>query len=219
MAGGRPELHWPSTPIIKNEGALRDFLKLCGGVLLPGGADIEPIRYGENRHPKLGPTNFDLDEGQLAIVRILLKESIPTLAICRGLQVVAVAAGAKLYQDLPSQYQSKIRVNHRIAQPKDALAHWVHVADGSRLSKICGATRFEVNSRHHQAVREGSVADMIGPFKIVAHASDGVIEGLELCGHPFFVAVQWHPENLVDGHSPSQNLFRAFLRASGGTER
>jgi len=208
--GGDPELRLPEPEIAADGKKLSSFLNPYKGVLLPGGADIDPYYYGEEPHPKSRPARPDLDKGQLAVARILIREFIPTLAICRGLQVVTVAAGGTLYQDLPSLYESKIKVKHRISEP-EALAHPVDADKGSRLADICGATRFEVNSRHHQAAREGKTAGRIGPLRIAARAPDGVIEGMEIPAHPFFLAVQWHPENLVKTHAPSQNLIRAFI--------
>ncbi len=210
LAGGDPVRDWPTPEMIKSEKFLKVFLRLYGGVLLPGGTDIQPKLYGQEPLPKLGPTDRELDEGQLAIARMLIKHSIPTLAICRGLQVAAVAAGAALYQDLSSERPG---VNHLISEPKDALAHGVDLVLDSRLAGLCGLPSFQVNSRHHQAVREGRTAGQVGPFRIAARAPDGVVEGMELPEHPFFVAVQWHPEDLVASHPPSRRLFEVFVAA------
>jgi putative glutamine amidotransferase len=213
FAGGEPDLRLPGPEISGDKERLCDFLSFYHGVLLPGGADIDPAEYGEPPHPKLGKSDHTLDTGQLAVARILLEDRRPTLAICRGLQIAAVAAGGTLYQDLPDQYESTVKIDHQIKEPKDALIHEVGLEAGGRLAEICGEVRFDVNSRHHQAAREGTAAGRIGPLRIAARADDGVIEGLEIPGHPFFLAVQWHPENLVDAHPPSQNLLRAFVQA------
>ena len=209
--GGEPELGWPKPEVRDHEESLKLFLKRYNGILLPGGADIDPRFYGEGRHIKLGVVEEGLDEGQLAIARVALADEWPTLAICRGMQVAAVAVGATLYQHLSSQMPSKI--NHDSSQSKEKLVHEVEVLDGTRLARLCGADRFKVNSRHHQAVREGPVPDQIGPFNAVAWAPDGVIEGMEHPTHPFLVAVQWHPENLVSRHPPSHWLFQGFIEA------
>jgi len=211
LAGGDAELGWPSPDVRDNEHSLKQFLKRYRGILLPGGADIDPRFYGENRHEKLGAIEAGLDEGQLAVARMALTDDWPTLAICRGMQVMAVAAGASLYQDLPSEWPSP--VNHQPSQPKETLTHQVEVLDGSRLAKLSASDKFPVNSRHHQAVREGPVPGQVGPLHAVAWAPDEVIEGMEHPTHPFLVGVQWHPEDLVGSHRPSQWLFLAFIEA------
>ena len=210
-AGGEPELILPTKETAKDDKALKDFLRKYHGILLPGGVDIEPWRYEEKPHENQGRTDFALDEGQLAVARYVLRENLPTLAICRGLQIMGVAVGSRLYQDLPSQRPSE--VNHNILEPKDHLAHEVIVENGSLLARHCGSTQFRVNSRHHQAVRESVETENIGPFRIVARATDGIVEGIELASHRFLVAVQWHPENLVSNHIPSKRLFRGFVDA------
>ncbi len=211
LTGGEPELGWPKPEARDDKDALRHFLKRYNGILLPGGNDIDPEFYGEKPHPKLGPLDRELDLGHLALARAALEFEWPILAICRGMQVAAVAVDVALYQDLPSQFPSG--VEHNIREPKDALAHDVEALDGSRLAGLCKANSFPVNSRHHQAVREGPVPDRVGPFQVAAWAPDGVIEGMEHPGHPFFVAVQWHPENLVPTQASSRGLFEGFLKA------
>jgi putative glutamine amidotransferase len=191
--------------------AVRDLVRAFDGILFPGGADIEPKHYREPAHTSAGPFDPELDEGQFALARHVLEDDIPALWICRGLQLLGVAAGASLYQDLPSERPSEI--DHNPKRPKDHLAHEVEIVAGSRLAGAAGETRFRVNSRHHQAVREASGSDAIGRFAVVARAPDGVIEGLEGPGARFRIAVQWHPENLVPAHQPSRGLFAAFLAA------
>jgi putative glutamine amidotransferase len=216
-AGGDPEVAWPGAESRDEEKALRSFLGKFRGVLFPGGADIEPRRYGEAAHEKLGPTDPELDEGQFAIMKLVLNGELPALAVCRGLQVLAVAAGGALYQDIPSQRRSAL--SHSIPNPKDFLAHRVFVAEGSRLAALSGALDFEVNSRHHQAVRgDAEYPGRVGALVVTARVRDGLIEGLELPSHPFLIAVQWHPENLVvsseDAASrPARSLFSGFVEA------
>ena len=127
------------------------------------------------------------------------------------MQVLGVAAGGTLIQDLPSQHPSS--VVHSIKNPEDFLAHEVEAIGNSRVADLCGATHFAVNSRHHQAVRDGG-GTAIGPFRIAARAADGVAEAMEIDGHPFLVAVQWHPENLIGGHASARGLFRGFIAAA-----
>lgn len=150
--GGNPIREWPPMDALSDDSAMEEFLRQYQGVLLPGGIDIEPWRYGEDPHKNLGSTDRDLDEGQLAIARFVLNYDFPALGICRGLQILAVAAGATLYQDIPSQRASCI--SHQILDPKDHLAHEVALLEGSRLAHVSASCRFLINSRHHQAVRD-----------------------------------------------------------------
>jgi putative glutamine amidotransferase len=210
-SGGDPDRRWLSASMRHEKALVEGFLAAYDGVVLPGGADIDPRHYGEGPRPEMGATNAELDEGQLAAARVLLRCRIPVLAICRGMQLLAVAAGGTLIQDLPSQKPSPI--SHNVKNPKDYLAHDVEVETSSRLAALCGAGRFAVNSRHHQAVRERA-GEPVGSCRIVARAADGVPEGMEDLGHPFLVAVQWHPENLVYGNAQAMALFRGFIEAA-----
>jgi len=212
-AGGEPELALPSEETAKNGGALKDFLRPFQGILLPGGADVNPRFYGEDAHKETRIAEASLDEGQLAVARFVLREGLPTLAICRGLQVMGVATGVTLYQDLPNQRPSDINHDEK-DKPKNHLAHEVVVEDDSFLRRLSGSARFLVNSRHYQAVRENGEAGCIGPFRIVARAPDGIVEGMELASSRFLVAVQWHPENLfLAGDPQAEGLFRGFVEA------
>jgi putative glutamine amidotransferase len=167
----------------------------CAGLLLPGGADVGPDRYGEDGHPTVTDVDVARDEYEIALVRAALEAGVPILAICRGLQVMNVAAGGSLIQDIPSQVGTA--VPHQVSTPKDQIAHDVSVVPGSRLAALMGGAaaggRLPVNSRHHQAVKR------IAPgFVVTAEAPDGVIEALERPESRFCVGVQWHPENFVE---------------------
>jgi putative glutamine amidotransferase len=213
LAGATPVRDWPRMEVIGDHEGLRAFLHSFDGLLLPGGADVEPEHYGEVRHG-CEATDAELDRVQLALARLILGDGFPTLAICRGIQVLGVAAGGGLYQDLPSQHPSA--VNHRVKEPKDALAHAVELDPASRLAAVSGSTNLAVNSRHHQAVRDGTgenEREWVGPLRIVARAPDGVVEGLEHPRHSFVVAVQWHPENLVGSGTEALRLFEEFVEA------
>ncbi len=214
-AGGDPELDLPDPTERATLDAVREFLHPYRGILFPGGADIDPAWYGAGKHPKLGKVDGELDAGQFALARIALAADLPLLGICRGLQLLAAAVCQPLIQDLPSERPDS-KIEHVIMEPKDRLAHAVDLDPASRLAEISGGNRFEVNSRHHQAAQEDpAAADRIGPFRITARASDGVVEGLEDPRGRFLVAVQWHPENLTPAHAPSGSLFRAFVEACG----
>jgi putative glutamine amidotransferase len=185
----------------------------CAGLLLTGGADVAPERYGEARHSTVADVDTARDEYEIALVQAALAAGLPVLAICRGLQVMNVAAGGSLIQDIPSQVGTA--VPHQVQNPKDAVAHDVSIVPGSRLAALMGIAvvggRLPVNSRHHQAVRR-----IAAGFVVTAAAPDGVIEALELPQARFCVGVQWHPENFVESRtflSLFAGLVSAALRA------
>jgi putative glutamine amidotransferase len=209
LAGADARRAWPVAG--RFPGSVGDWLAEYDGVVLPGGVDVMPSLYGEEPHPMIGDTDEELDRVQVALANHALATGFPLLAICRGAQVLGVAAGGTLYQDLPSQRPSV--VNHQIREPKDALAHEVKVDAASQLAGVTGLTRFSVNSRHHQAVRCDE--EWLGPLRVVARAPDGLVEAVEHPMHPFLIGVQWHPENLAAGHVEALALFRGFVVACG----
>lgn len=177
------------------------------GLLLSGGDDLDPALYGAAPHPKLGPLDPPRDAFELALYRAARAAGRPVLAICRGMQLVNVAHGGTLIQDLPSEQLGPIR--HAAGGPRDARAHPVHLTAGSRIAAACGDTDFTVNTFHHQAVARlgaGLVATGVAP--------DGVLEACETTEGPWMVAVQWHPEELTATAGPDTALFTAFLRAA-----
>jgi putative glutamine amidotransferase len=172
---------------------LPDALDGCDGVLLTGGVDVDPTEYGDDtRHAtlELDPTR---DRYELAIARTALDRDLPLFAICRGAQVLNVAAGGTLIQDIPSQQPTDL--NHALTEPKDAVVHDVAIAPASCLAvllapRLNAGGRVSVNSRHHQSVRA------VAPgFVVSATAPDGVIEAIEKPDARFCLGVQWHPEN------------------------
>ena len=187
----------------------------CDGVLLTGGADVDPAEYGEpDRHPsvELEPAR---DRYELALAREALKRDLPLLAICRGAQVLNVAAGGTLIQDLPSTEPSALGHTETAGQPKDAIAHDIRVAPDTCLSLLLtggstGAATLEVNSRHHQSVKDAAPG-----FVVSATAPDGVVEAIEKPDARFCLGVQWHPENFWQtGRFGS--LFEGLVRAAKG---
>jgi putative glutamine amidotransferase len=165
----------------------------CDGVLLTGGADVDPIEYGDTtRHPavELVP---ERDAYELRLARLALARDLPLLAICRGAQVLNVAAGGTLIQDIPSEHPTTLA--HTITEPKNAIAHDVTVVPDTCLALLVAGPRphggrLAVNSRHHQSVK-----DTAPGFIVSATAPDGIIEAIERPGAQFCVGVQWHPEN------------------------
>lgn len=197
-AGGVPVL----VPPMEDPSALRELLGLLDGLVFPGGLDVDPARYGAPRDPT---TEVDpvVDALELEVAAWTVARDQPVLGICRGQQLLNVALGGSLIQDLP-----KAPVLHRQAAERHELSHLIRVAEGSRLVEILGGTTVEVNSFHHQAV------DRLGRgLRPVAWAPDGVVEGLESDEHAWLLTVQFHPEDLVGHHEPSRRLFRAFVEA------
>lgn len=184
------------------------------GLLLTGGGDVDPVFYGEDRHPSVQDAEPGRDEFEVDLARRALESDLPVLAICRGAQVLNVAAGGSLLQDIPSVVGDAIR--HTVGTPKNAVAHPVSVVPGSRLEQALGtavdtAHICRVNSRHHQAVARlgaGLVASAVAP--------DGVIEAIEKPEAAFCVGVQWHPENFCETGEFS-SLFQALVRAAAET--
>jgi len=184
------------------------YLAGLAGVCLSGGPDVDPDSYGAERHPKTGPTQPAIDRFELAVVREAERLGMPLLAICRGAQVLAVAHGGDLIQDVADEMAGPVR--HRREDPGDPVVwHPVDIEPGSLLATAVGSERIDVNSFHHQAPRR--VGDGL---RVVAVAGDGVIEGLEVPGAAFELGVQWHPEGIAD--RPEQAaLFAAFVDAAG----
>lgn len=178
------------------------------GILMPGGADVNPARYGEAPTKGLGDVDDDLDSLELALVRSALDRRLPVFGICRGHQVVNVAMGGTLYQDLVQDGATGFAHTTDPALGRDHLAHAIEVRAGTRLQALLGASRLEVNSFHHQAVRR--VAPGLGVSAV--SPADGVIEGLESADGRI-LTVQCHPEELTN-HGWARALFSGFVAAA-----
>jgi putative glutamine amidotransferase len=204
QAGARPR-------VLETGESPRKVIGEIDGLLLTGGGDVDPVFYGEDRHPAVDDAEPGRDEFELDLARRAMTEDLPVLAICRGAQVMNVAAGGSLVQDIPSAVGGPLQ--HTVATTRDAIAHDVAVTAGSRLERalgtaIDGARTCRVNSRHHQAVsRLGK--DLVA----TATSPDGVVEAIEKPDAAFCVGVQWHPENFCRTGEFSP-LFAAFVAAA-----
>lgn len=203
-AGGLPVLIPPDL----DEPALRGIFARLDGLLLSGGGDIDPQAYRAAASPAVGGVDPARDRVELALVRWALDTAKPVFGICRGLQIMNVAGGGSLYQDIADNPAAQ-RHTFYPDFPFDRLSHPVEIIPDSRLARIVNGTTIAVNSMHHQACHK------IAPgLAVVARAPDGMVEALEAPDHPFALAVQWHPEAL-----PSQDeqraLFRALVEAAG----
>jgi putative glutamine amidotransferase len=191
---------------------LRAIYDHLDGIFLPGGVDMDPASYGTDRHELCGRTDPPRDHVELEFARWAMADGKPLLGVCRGMQVVNVAAGGKLVQDCGELFPGSIKHDYfpGAGWERDHLAHSVRIAEGSRLHEAFGVLDSPVNSMHHQGLGdlgEGLVA--------TAWAPDGLIEAVESAREDhFLVAVQWHPEMLIDGHAGTRRLFEAFITAA-----
>ncbi len=178
------------------------------GILFTGGGDVDIRRFNGRPHDRVSDVDEARDELEITLAQQAARSGQPFLGICRGAQVVNVALGGSLFTDVPDQYGRSVRHDWFPKIRRDHLAHRVTVDPGSRLAQILGTQEVEVNSIHHQAVEN------IAPgLTVTGHAPDGLVESLELDGHPFGILVQWHPEWLPD-QEPMRRLFKAFAGAA-----
>jgi putative glutamine amidotransferase len=196
-------------PIGVDEDTLERIYSLLDGLLLPGGDDMSPKRYGEAPNPNLGEVDPERDELELRLAKWALEDGLPLLGICRGMQVLSVLGGGTLYQDLPTQQETSL--SHDVPGfGREHLAHAISLEPGSRLARIMGCTVAQVNSFHHQGIR-----DMPSGFAVSARSSDGLVEGMEIPGDRFAVGVQCHPEEIWNKTAPEfAKLFTAFVEAA-----
>lgn len=190
--------------------AVGTILGTVAGVVLTGGEDVDPAEYGTAMHPRANPPHRARDKCELAVARQARALGLPTLGICRGIQVINVALGGTLIQDIPSERPSSIE--HDSNAERSTRVHEVQIDGDSMLAQAVGATSITVNSYHHQAI------DQPAPhIRVTARAPDGIIEGIESTGdHWWMLAVQWHPEDLAADDKPwDRGLFRAFAEAVG----
>jgi putative glutamine amidotransferase len=191
---------------------LQEIFDRLDGVFVTGGVDVDPASYGEEKSPLCGATDPDRDAVEIALLRHALERQLPVFAVCRGIQILNVACGGTLYQDVSAQVPAALKHDFfpTPEQPsRKYLAHDVAVRPGSRLGEILRETVVPVNSMHHQAIK-----DLAPALAATAHAPDGVIEGVEGQGGQYLVAVQWHPEELTDAHPGMARLFSTFADAA-----
>lgn len=185
---------------------LDEVLVRVDGLLLIGGGDIQPALYGENPHCRLGTVVTERDQSDLKLLKEALKQELPVLAICRGMQVLNVLLGGSLYQDIPSELERAIQ--HAQKSSRFEKIHPVTMMEGTKLFSITGG-EIMTNTFHHQSVKN------LGKGLIVsARAPDGIIEGIEHPDYDFCLGVQWHPEETaIHGDIASLKIFEAFIEA------
>ncbi|MBV8527892.1 MAG: gamma-glutamyl-gamma-aminobutyrate hydrolase family protein [Candidatus Dormibacteraeota bacterium] len=191
-------------PLTADEDRTHALYERCDAVCLAGGFDVAPERYGEHAQEGFGVESApELDAVELSLTRWAVGDGVPVLGICRGAQVLNVALGGTLWQDIAGQVDGALQHN---AAEHTVLVHPVELAPGSRLRDIVGARTIEVNSVHHQAIR-----DVAPSLRVTAHAPDGIVEAVELPDHLFAIGVQSHPEELTAQHPWASRLFEEFI--------
>jgi putative glutamine amidotransferase len=204
-AGGTPVIIPPVTQAVDWE-ALLDRLD---GLLLSGGEDIAPTAYGQALSPWTGRVDGERDSSEIGLARLWLTRGKPLLAICRGHQLLNVALGGALLQDITAEVPDALDHAYLPGRPMEDTVHTVEAMMESQLAAILGSALFSVNSAHHQAVVQPGRG-----LEIVAYASDGVVEATEMRDHPFCLSVQWHPEAMLRISAAMLPLFEEFIRAS-----
>ena len=207
MAGAAPVL----IPLLDDVDALRVIYERLDGILIPGGVDLDPAAFGERPHAKLGRIDPARDRVELQLVKWAVEDHKPVLGLCRGLQVINVALGGTLYQDLEAEYPNAIKHDYfpTYGFERDYLAHDVALAGGSRLQHALVAERIPVNSMHHQGIKvlgRGLAASATAP--------DGLVEAAEGTADSFLVGVQWHPEVFDSTDPNTEHLFDEFIAAA-----
>ena len=200
-AGGRPIL----LPTVTTLEEAQEILALVDALIFTGGGDFSPMLLGEQPKRGIGECIPERDFSEILLAQIALKEDLPMLGICRGIQVLALAAGGKIYQDLPSECPESLE--HKQRAPREFPWHEVHLLESS-LAALIEERRIGVNSFHHQAVSVLPIG-----FITNAVAPDGIIEGIEKTGAKFCIGVQWHPE-AMDNEKHSQRLFNGLTEAA-----
>jgi putative glutamine amidotransferase len=185
-SGGVPVVLAPCSPA-----EARTAMRRLDGLILTGGGDVDPALYGQVPHPRLGKVDRARDLFEVALVHEALADDVPVLGVCRGLQLLNVATGGTLHQDIPAELGTSL--DHRPKVARFEVAHTVEIVAGSLLHRIVKRESMDVNSLHHQAV------DRAGDGLVVtARAGDGVVEALEMPSRTFVLGVQWHPESALD---------------------
>src|SRR5690625_34206 len=201
-AGGLPIL------LPYNFSHINKLMNVIDGLYLTGGYDIDPTFFGEEPHPNLGVINRIRDKFEIEFVQKFLTKRKPILAVCKGSQIVNIALGGDMYQDMYSQIRTPL-LQHQQQAIKQHASHFVKVVEGSLLHKLVGKSKIKVNSRHHQANR-----NIGNNLKVSGKSSDGIIESIEGKENSFLLGLQWHPENMACcGDDLSMKIYKGFINA------
>lgn len=207
QVGGAPIL----IPLVQNDQVLRAIFEQLDGLLFAGGVDIDPAHYGEEPHPQLGHINTEQDRVEFKLFEWARASQLPVFAICRGFQVLNVAYGGTLYQDIASQLPSEH--NHQESferKERDLQVHQLKLLSDSKLLEYLGNPMISINTLHHQAIKA-----LAPDLRAVGWADDGIIEAVESTTEPWVIGVQCHPEELVKGKDGRwSGVFAAFVQAA-----
>lgn len=191
-------------PVNTDEDIVKYQIKLCQGIIISGGIDINPILYNEEPVNGMGSFNPDLDTFDILSIKEAINRDIPILGICRGIQILNVALGGTLYQDIGLCEGNFIK--HMQQTKKHVPTHSIKIVKDSLLSSILGEETY-VNSYHHQCIK-----DLAEGFKVVAYSKDGIIEAIEMKNTEFVLGVEWHPELMIENDEKMMNLFYKFIQ-------
>lgn len=204
---------WVIPLLPDDEPILRGIYDRLDGVFLAGGVDIDPTSYNEARHDKCGPSDRDRDRVEMQLVQWAAVDSKPVLGVCRGAQMLNVALGGSLYQDLAAEESAAIKHDYFPIPPanhtRDQLVHAVRIERGTKLRRIMGVDYAAVNSMHHQGIK--TVAPGV---TVNAVSPDGLVEGIEGANGRFALGLQWHPEELAETDGAMRAVFAAFVAAA-----
>jgi len=201
-AGGIPMV----LPLTEEEQDIDQILKVCDGFVFTGGDDIDPGMYGEEKLDCVGPCK-ERDNFEMKLLHKAIAADKPVLGICRGMQLLNVALGGSLYQDITTLLPSHIE--HRMEPPLDKVIHEIRIVDETPLMNVIGKNHIMINSYHHQCVKKLGVE-----LEVMAYAPDGIIEGIYMPQKKFVQAVQWHPEQIYKKYEDNQKLIEAFIKAT-----
>ena len=208
-AGGVP---WMIPLLHEDTATLREIYDRLDALVLPGGVDLDPSTYGEEAHPRCGQVDAARDQVELQLTRWAIADRKPLLGLCRGIQVINVALGGTLWQDIEAQLPHAMKHDYwpSAGFGRDYLAHAVDISASSRLRELLQRETLQVNSMHHQAIRQ-----LPPQLVATAVAPDGVVEGIEAsAGDQFLIGVQWHPEVFEPTDASTRGLFRELVRAA-----
>ena len=202
-SGGLPFI----IPYTESEEQIKEYVTRCDGVLFSGGCDVEPKRFGEETKESCGVIQKNRDALEFAVFKRAFEKKKPIMGICRGAQVINVALGGSLYQDIPTEIPSDIP--HRQPQPRTEPSHEVKILSDTPLMELIGKERMTANSFHHQAIK--ALGDGL---EVMALADDGIIEAVYHTGDSYVIAYQWHPERLYTIDEDNMILFTDFIKAA-----
>jgi len=204
QAGGVPVL----IPSAIADGGWKSLYARLDGILFSGGGDISLDHFKGDPHPRIDGIEPERDDIELSMLQAAVSDSKPILGICRGCQLINVGLGGTLYTHIPDQLSGALDHDYP-GNMRTVLVHEVKIEEGTMTADVLGEPIVKVNSLHHQGLKDIPVG-----LRIAGYAPDGLVEAIELTGHPFGIAVQWHPESLTDQPS-TRNLFRRFVESAG----